>query len=177
MGDPAELAAAVGRVFARMSETAGGRGEVPRAEIDPAATNLDPGKIETILGHQGALSDGVYKVVVGRPARMHGHELGAAMGVNTWAAFVGSNERAAVGGDFAVLESELQGVLKALRRAQIHIVAIHQHMTGEEPRMLFLHYWGVGRTEDLARGVRAALDQTSHPPAPKSSPRPAGPLR
>lgn len=160
VGDEAALAGAVGRVFAKISETAGGKGETPRAEIDPARTTLDPGKIEAVLGRKGSLGGGVYKLVIGRPARMHGHEMAGAMGVNTWAAFAGSDDRAVVDGDFATLESELQGVLKALRRAGIQIVAIHHHMTGEEPRILFLHYWGVGRTEDLAKGLRAALDQT-----------------
>jgi hypothetical protein len=78
--------------------------------------------------------------------------------VNTWAAFAGSDDLAVVDGDFAMLESELQGVLKTLRKAGIDIVAIHQHMTGEEPRIMFLHYWGIGRTEDLAKGIKAALD-------------------
>ena len=91
---------------------------------------------------------------------MAGHTMGNAMGVNTWAAFAGSDDQAIVDGDFAMLESELQGVLKALRKAGINIVAIHQHMTGETPRMLFLHYWGIGRTEDLARGLKDALGQT-----------------
>jgi uncharacterized protein DUF1259 len=162
MGDEASLATAVGRVFTRMSETAGGKGEAPRAGIDPARTSLDPMKIDAILGTKGTLAGGVFKVVIGRSTRMHGHEMAAAMGVNTWAAFAGSNEQAVVDGDFAMLESELQGVLKALRRAGILIVAIHHHMTGEEPRILFLHYWGLGRTEDLARGLRSALDQTRH---------------
>jgi hypothetical protein len=86
--------------------------------------------------------------------------MGNAMGVNTWAGFAGSDEQAIVDGDFAMLESEMQSVLKSLRHAGINIVAIHQHMTGESPRMLFLHYWGVGRTEDLARGLKSALGQT-----------------
>jgi hypothetical protein len=161
-GAESQLAGAVGRVFERMAETAGGKGEAPRASVDPAQTSLDPKKIDAILGQAGTLAAGVYKVVIGRTARMHGHEMAAAMGVNTWAAFAGSNESAVVDGDFAMLESELQGVLKALRHAGIQIVAIHHHMTGEEPRILFLHYWGLGRTEDLARGLRAALDQTRH---------------
>jgi hypothetical protein len=99
--------------------------------------------------------------VVGRIAKMHGHEIGNTMGVNTWAAFAGSDDRAVVDGDFAMLEPELQSVLKALRGARINIVAIHQHMTGEQPRILFLHYWGIGRTEDLAKGLRSALDATA----------------
>ncbi len=165
-GDEATLAAAVGRVFARMQETAGGKGEVPSANIDPAQTSLDPKKIEVILGVQGTLNAGVYRIVIGRSARMHGHAMAAAMGVNTWAAFAGSDEKAVVDGDFAMLEGELQNVLKALRRAGIAVVAIHHHMTHEEPRILFLHYWGVGRTDELARGLRAALDQTRHDGAP-----------
>ncbi len=95
---------------------------------------------------------------------MHGHEVGKAMGVNTWAAFAGTDERAVVDGDFAMLESELQGVLKALRHADINVVAIHSHMAGEQPRILFLHYWGVGPAESLARGLRAALDVTKASP-------------
>jgi hypothetical protein len=160
MGDEAALAAAVGKVFAKLKETAGGKGQAPRAPIDPARTSLDPKRIDAILGAEGELKEGVYKVSIGRTTRMAGMEAGNAMGVNTWAAFAGSEARAVVDGDFAMLEAELQPVLKALRRAGILIVAIHQHMTGEEPRILFLHYWGVGRAEDLAKAIRAALDQT-----------------
>jgi uncharacterized protein DUF1259 len=156
MGDEAMLAAAVGKVFAAMKQP----GPVPEAAIDPASSTLDPKKIEAVLGRKGELANGVYKVTVGRETKMAGHEMGNAMGVNTWAAFAGSDDRAVVDGDFAMLEGELQNVLKALRRAGINVVAIHQHMTGEVPRVMFLHYWGVGRTEDLARGLAAALEQT-----------------
>ena len=159
-GDEARLAEAVGKVFARIRETRGGKGEVPRADMDPARTTLDPAKIEAIIGQKGSLADGVYKVTIGRSAQMHGGTAGTAMGVNTWAAFAGSDDRAVVDGDFAMREPELQAVLKALRGAGIDIVAIHQHMAGEEPRILFLHYWGIGRAQDLARGLKAALDQT-----------------
>jgi len=89
---------------------------------------------------------------------MHGTEVGEAMGVNTWAAFAGSQGAAVVDGDFAMLEDELQDVLKALRRANINIVAIHNHMTHEQPRIMFLHFWGKGPAEELARGVKSALD-------------------
>lgn len=162
MGDTATLAAAVGKVFATMKDTAGGKGKVPRAAIDPARSTLDPGKIDAVLGVTGEYKDGVYKAVIGRSAKMGGSEVGGAMGVNTWAAFAGSDAQAVVDGDFAMFESELQPVLKALRRAGIVVVAIHQHMTGEEPRIMFLHFWGIGSTEALARGLRAALDQTAH---------------
>jgi hypothetical protein len=160
MGDEAALAGAVGKVFAKIQETAGSNVEVPSAELDPAKTSLDPATIEAILHEKGTLADGVYKVTVGRTTHMHGAVMGNAMGVNTWAAFVGSDDRAMVDGDFAMLESEVQGVLKALRGAGINIVAIHQHMIGETPRIIFLHYWGVGSTESLAKGLRAALDRT-----------------
>jgi hypothetical protein len=161
-GDQARLAAAVGKVFAKIKETSGAKGEVPHADIDPVNSTLDPKKIEAILGSGGELKDGVYKVTIGRETRMHGEVMGKSMGVNTWAAFTGSDDRAVVDGDFAMLESELQGVLRALRGAGIDIVAIHQHMAGEQPRVLFLHFWGVGRTEDLARGIKSALDSEHH---------------
>ena len=81
--------------------------------------------------------------------------------MNTWAAFAGSDDNAVVDGDFVVLEKELQPVLKSLRQSRVNIVAIHHHMSGEEPRMLFLHYWGRGPVADLAKAVKAALAQTN----------------
>jgi hypothetical protein len=163
-GAETELAAAIGKVFAKIRERAVEKSAGSIGPIDPARTALDTAKIEAAIGTKGELKDGVYKVVVGRSTRMHGHEAGSTMGVNTWAAFAGSDARAVVDGDFAMLESELQGVLKALRGAGIEVVAIHNHMSGEEPRIVFLHYWGVGRVEDLARGVRMALEKTSSAP-------------
>jgi len=157
MGDEAKLAGAVGKVFAAIKETPPAP---PKADIDPAKTSLDAAKIDAILAQKGTLDKGVYKVTIGRSTKMGGHAVGKTMGVNTWAAFAGSDAEAVVDGDFAMLESELQGVLKALRAARINVVAIHQHMVGEEPRVMFLHYWGVGPTADLARGLKAALDKT-----------------
>ncbi len=156
MGDEEKLAAAVAQVFAVLKQ----KGEVPSADVDPANTSLDPKRIDAVLGHSGEMNKGVYKITIGREVKMAGHAMGAAMGVNTWAAFAGSDDRAIVDGDFAMLEGELQDVLKALRAGGINVVAIHQHMTGESPRMLFLHYWGIGRTEDLAKTLAAALKKT-----------------
>lgn len=119
--------------------------------------SIDPVVIETILGVKGQGSDGMYKLAIGRNATAHGAAIGNQMGLNTWAAFAGSNDSAVVDGDFAMLEEELQGVLKALRKANINIVAIHNHMTHEEPQYVFLHYWGKGRIEDLAKGLLSAL--------------------
>jgi hypothetical protein len=162
MGEEAKLAEAVGRVFKKIGETSGGKGVVPKLELDlssgAAKGSLDGKKIEAALGAKGEMAGAVYKVTIARTTKMHGRAMGGTMGVNTWAAFAGSDEKAVVDGDFAMLESELQGVLKALRGAGIDVVAIHQHMTGEEPRVMFLHSWGVGRAEALAKGIRAALE-------------------
>jgi hypothetical protein len=84
--------------------------------------------------------------------------VGKEMGVNTWAAFYGADDYAFVDGDFATFEGELQPVLKALRKHGINVVAVHNHMEGETPKIIFLHYWGVGPAADLAKGVKAALD-------------------
>ncbi|MBO9539076.1 DUF1259 domain-containing protein [bacterium] len=164
MGDEAALASAVGKVFEKIRATSGGKGVIPSANLDPAKTSLDPKKIDAVVGEKGDLANGVYKITIGRTTTMHGHQVGNTMGVNTWAAFIGSDEQAVVDGDFVMYEDELQGVLKALRSAGINIVAIHNHMTGESPRMMFLHYWGVGSTTDLARGLKAAIAQTKSRP-------------
>jgi hypothetical protein len=158
MGDEEKLARGVGAVFAKLKETSGGKGAAPAVAIDPAKSTLDPAKIEAVLGVKGETAKGVYKVVVAKKTTMGGRTVGAAMGVNTWAAFAGGDDKAVVDGDFAVYEAELQPVLKALRHAGIGVVAIHSHMTMETPRVLFLHYWGVGATADLAKGLKSALD-------------------
>jgi len=125
----------------------------------PTTNAITADSLDAILGVTGQSKDGMYKAVIGRTARLDcGCEVGKEMGVNTWAALAGTDATALVDGDFAVLEDELQPVLKALRKANISIVAIHHHMVGEAPRMLFLHYWGVGPAAELAKGIRAGLD-------------------
>ena len=125
----------------------------------PTASSISASVIEGILGVKGQSNNGMFKVVFGRNAKMPcGCEVGKEMGVNTWAAFAGSDDNAVVDGDFAVHEDELQTVLKTLRQASINIVAIHQHMSGETPRTLFLHYWGKGKAADLAKAIKAALN-------------------
>jgi hypothetical protein len=158
MGDEETLSKAIGKVYAKVKETIAVKIPFPVANIDPAKTTLNPEPVAEALGAKGDLKDGVYKVTIGRKTKMHGFEMGNAMGVNTWAAFAGSDEEAVVDGDFAMLEGELQGVLKKLRAANINIVAIHNHMTNESPRIMFLHFWGVGRAVDLAKGIKSALD-------------------
>ncbi len=89
---------------------------------------------------------------------MHGVKVGGSMGLTTWAAFSGSDEFAAVDGDFIMTASEVQPVLRALRKAGIHVVALHNHMVGEQPPFYFTHFWGKGPAKELAQGVKAALD-------------------
>ena len=118
---------------------------------------ITAGPIEEVFGTPVQTSSGMVKVVIGRTAKMHGTGVGSEMGVNTWAAFAGDDEQAVVDGDFAMYESEVQTVLKTLRGAGINIVAIHNHMTHETPRYVFLHYWGKGKAVDLARAVKKAV--------------------
>jgi len=159
MGDEETLAAAIGKVFAEIRRTAGSKSQTPKLEIDTSKSVIDGKKIEGILGHKGEpQGGGIFKVTIGRTITMHGHEVGNMMGVNTWASFAGTDDKAVVDGDFMMTEAELQPVLKALRGAGINIVAIHNHMTFEQPRAMFLHFWGVGSTADLAKGIKAALD-------------------
>jgi hypothetical protein len=160
---PAEqLAKGVRRALDKVTEIRG-RTPVPSRGFGgpplPQASTISGKVVEDVLGVKGQAKDGMFKVVIGRTAKAAcGCEVGKEMGVNTWAAFAGTDDNAVVDGDFAMLETELQGVLKALRKAGIDIVAIHHHMASETPRFLFLHYWGRGRAEALARGVKTALD-------------------
>lgn len=118
----------------------------------------DTASLETILGAEGSLNGQVLKFTFGRSATMHGTEFGASMGLATWAAFTGNKDHAVVDGDFAMTAGEVQPVMHALRDAGIHIVALHNHMIGETPPYYFLHYWGNGDPEVLARGLHAALE-------------------
>jgi hypothetical protein len=88
-----------------------------------------------------------------------GATINARMGLNTWAAFTGTNEKAAIAGDVAMLASEMTPVLKALRKNGLDVVAIHHHMTSDRPMIIFLHYWGTGSAEQLARGFKAAVNE------------------
>jgi len=125
-------------------------------------TALDTAKLAKIVGHEGEQSGAVYKITIGRDdlgMKEHGAVINARMGLNTWAAFVGTQEDAAIAGDVAMLESEVTPVLKALRKSGLDVVAIHHHMTGDRPLVIFLHYWGRGSAEKLATGFKAALDE------------------
>lgn len=127
-----------------------------------SAGKLDTERLMKTIGYKGEQNGAVYKITIGRPdidLREMGAIINARMGLNTWAAFVGSDEKAAVAGDIAMLENEVTPVLKALRKNGLAVVAIHHHMTGARPMIIFLHYWGIGPAEKLANGFRAALDE------------------
>lgn len=158
MGDIEKLATGVGKIFQAIKNTSAVKVPAPHTPLVASKTSLDPKTIETVIGAPVEKAGEIYKVTIGRSTMMAGHDAGKAMGVNTWAAFAGSDKKAVVDGDFAMLEPELQGVLKALRNADIFITAIHHHMTGESPKIVFLHYWGTGSVNDLAKGIKAALD-------------------
>jgi hypothetical protein len=123
----------------------------------PEKNSITAAPLNEIFGMQGEAKDGMVKFTIGRPAKMHAVNIDKDMGVNTWAAFAGSDDNAIVDGDFAVTEDELQPVLKSLLEEKINIAAIHQHMTHEEPRIMFFHYWGRGSAKDLAQAVKGGL--------------------
>src|SRR6266566_2310414 len=142
---------------------------IGQAKPSETATNatpkhgpLDTDRIAKIVGHAGEQNGPVYKITLGRDdleVKEMGATINARMGLNTWAAFVGTNDDAAVAGDVAMLETEVTATLKALRGHGLEVVAIHHHMTNSRPLVIFLHYWGRGPAEKLATGFKAALDE------------------
>jgi hypothetical protein len=159
-GDPEKLAAgvkgvwdAIKKVREENAQPATGFGG-----MTPQEGKIDAAPLEKILDRKSQSKDGVVKISVGREGVMHRMKVGEAMGLNTWAAFSGSDQLAAVDGDFIMTGPEVQPVLHALRKSGIHIVALHNHMIGEQPAFYFLHFWGKGSTQELAKAVKAALD-------------------
>jgi hypothetical protein len=155
-----QLASAVRKVYDKIKEIRTANPQ-PKdsfgAKALPEKSTISAEPLNAIFGMSGELNNGMVKFTIGRPAKMHGVSIDKDMGVNTWAAFAGSDENAVVDGDYAVTEDELQPALKALRVAGINIVAIHSHMIHEQPRILFFHYWGRGNAKELAQAVKAAL--------------------
>ena len=159
-GTTERLATAVRKLYDKIKEVRAASPQ-PRDSFTagslPEKNVISPEPLNGIFGIPGETNNGMVKFTIGRPATMHGIKIDKDMGVNTWAAFAGSDDSAVVDGDFAVTEDELQPALKALRQAGINIVAIHAHMTHENPRILFFHYWGRGKAEDLANAIKGAL--------------------
>jgi hypothetical protein len=161
MGSEEDLAKGVKAIFEKVESLRGGN--PAEGNNESVQNTLDTEQIDEILGHTGEMNRGVYKLTIGRPdvnLTEHGTKVTTFMGFNTWAAWQGTPEKAAVAGDFTMLAEEVAPVIKALVENGIEVVAVHNHMVHEEPRIFFLHYWGVGPAEELANGLREALDQT-----------------
>jgi hypothetical protein len=138
-----------------------------------SAGSLNTAALAKIVGAEGEQSGAVYKITIGREdlaIKEMGAVINARMGLNTWAAFVGSDTKAAIAGDVAMLASEVTPVLKALRDHGLDVVAIHHHMTATQPTIFFLHYWGRGPADKLATGFKAALDQLGNSKGTASRP-------
>jgi hypothetical protein len=159
--DITTLSNGVKAIFDKVKEV---RGKDPKgAKPDSVLNTLNTTILDSVIGHKGELSKGVYKYTIGRPdikLQEHGIPVSTFMGFNTWAAWQGTPEKAAVCGDFTMLEDEVAPVIKALVENGIEVVAVHNHMVHEEPKVFFLHYWGVGNAEQLANGLREALNKT-----------------
>jgi hypothetical protein len=159
-GTADKLAGAVRKVYDTIKQTRAANPQPKNSFGDkslPEKSSITPGPLNEIFGTQGESKDGMVKFSFGHPAKMHGVTIGNDMGVNTWAAFAGSDDNAIVDGDFAVTEDQLQPVLKSLLKDKINIVAIHQHMTHEQPRIMFFHYWGRGTAKDLAQAIKGGF--------------------
>jgi len=152
-----------------------GKGAKAPAAAAPAAAPtpaIDTAKITQIVGAQGEQTGAVYKITIGRDdlkLTEMGAPINARMGLNTWAAFVGTNDKAAIAGDVAMLPGEVTPVLAALRRNGLDVVAIHHHMVDTRPTVYFLHYWGTGPADKLAAGFKAALNELGKTKASTSS--------
>lgn len=161
-GPEEELATGVKAVYDEIAELRGGH--PADAEAEEVDNELDTDRIAEILGHEGTMNRGVYKITIGRPdvdLLHNGSAVSTFMGFNTWAAWQGTEEDAAVAGDFVMLADEVDDVVEALVTNGIEVVALHNHMVHEEPRVFFLHYWGTGAADELAQGLRQALGQTA----------------
>ncbi len=159
-GEASKLAAGVKKVYDKIAEIRAATPVPTKAFSGNIASTsaISAAPLEAALGVKGLANQGMFKIVIGRQATMHGVSVGKEMGINTWASFGGSDDAAVIDGDFAMLENELQPVLHAMRKEGINIVAIHQHMSHEQPQYLFLHYWGKGKAVDLAQSLKRVLD-------------------
>jgi hypothetical protein len=123
--------------------------------------NFDIPSLDAIIKYTGTVNGPTYKYTVGRAdlkIMAMGVEMTTNIGLNSWASFAGKQGDAHIAGDIAMLQSEVNSVIKALRANNLEVVAVHNHMLGDDPHMIFLHYYGRGDAVALAQGFRAALD-------------------
>src|SRR5260221_1858039 len=171
-GKPGDLARKVKPALDLIGKGASRPAAAPAAPAAAPGTTIDTAKLAQIVGTPGEQNGAVYKITIGRDdlkLTEMGAPINARMGLNTWAAFVGTNDNAAVAGDVAMLASEVQAVLQALRKNGIDVRASHHHMTGTQPTVYFLHYWGPGPPEKLATAFKAALSETAKAKRPTPS--------
>ncbi len=141
--------------------------KLPPPQAPPAQApqiDLDTKAIEQAIGFPGKVNGGVLQIGVPRSETIHDHGMAvpASMGLATGLNFqpTGSG-KAAITGDFVLLGSEVNPVIKALRKNGIEVTAVHSHMLTEEPRLFFMHFWANDDAVKLAKGLREALDQTN----------------
>jgi hypothetical protein len=162
MGSPGDL---IAKYAAAIRETKLFPANQPPVGPPPEKTgkdNFDVAALDEIVKYKAAVNGPTIKYTVGRDdlrVLAMGAEITAAIGLNSWAAFAGDRDNAHIAGDIAMLEPEVNPVIRALRKNSIEVVAVHNHMLGEQPRMVFLHYYGTGPAATLAQGFRAALDE------------------
>ena len=160
-GDPVQMAKAIRDALA-LTHT-------PPADAAPAAPptselGFDQKQVEQALGHSGKINGGVLQVGVPRAETItdSGMSVPSSMGVATALNFQPTgNGKAAITGDFVLLNKEVNPAMKALRQNGIAVTAVHSHMLMEEPRLFFMHFWANDDAVKLAKGLRAALDQTN----------------
>ena len=159
-GEPEKLAAGVKSVWDAVKKERA-KQATPATQFTgtmPGAGKINVAELDKVFGTKSESQDGMVKYTIARKGKMHSVEVGGSMGLTTWCAFTGSDDAAAVAGDFIMTGAEVQTVLKTLRKHNLHIVALHNHMIGEEPVYYFVHFWGKGPARELAQGLRAALD-------------------
>jgi hypothetical protein len=155
-GDNTTLTTISSKLFTKLQNISAKKSGEPQLTSD-----LNTKLLDSIIGHKGEYSENLYKYRIGRPGvlKAHGILISSFLGYNTWAAWQGTNENALVSGDFTMLKNEVGPVIKALAENGIEAVMVHNHSVFDEPGIFFLHYWGVGNAERLAKGLRAAFNQ------------------
>jgi hypothetical protein len=162
MGTPGELAKKYARAIAATKIFPKNQ---PPSVTPPTKTGkeiFDMSKLNGIVKYEAAVNGQTIKYTIGRndlTIMAMGAEMTPAIGLNTWASFTGTMDSAYIAGDVAMLEHEVNAVIKSLRLNDIEVVALHNHMLGDEPKIIFLHYLGKGNALKLAEAFRAALDQ------------------
>ncbi|WP_461130773.1 DUF1259 domain-containing protein [Spirosoma aerophilum] len=169
MGDTAELATKYAQAIRNTKLFPANQVAATAPSGTPALTGkelFELPALDGLVNYKGVVNGPTYKYTVGRDDVQivaMGAEMTAAIGLNSWASFAGKQDAAHIAGDIAMLEGEVNNVVKALRKNKLEVVALHHHMLGEQPRTVFLHYYGRGPAVELAKGFRAALDQLGKP--------------